>query len=502
MQIRPATLLLIFCASSLHGQNASQPAALPEAPTQKHPVPLRLPDSPFEDHDFVLPGNRDAGQIAKSHITLLSEHAYTLPELVDIAEREHPDTRVAWETARNAALGAGIAASSYLPRVTANVIGGYQSSTGEDNSFGVTLNNTGNVTGSVSAVSLEWLLFDFGGRRNIVAASRRLADSSIIAFTGAHQRVIYVVCTAYYAYLTAVQREHTTEEALRNAKDVEAAAVARYQQGEGTVLETAQARQLTAQSQLAFVQSQGGVENAYATLLTAIGVSPLERIQIAPLKHHALSADDLVPVEHIIQDALERRPDVLAAYAALQSSEAAVKAAEAQNRPKIFLAGTGAYVSGHIGLTTIPSIGEQLPTVNISGNHWNSTVLLGVSVPIFDGHRRANAVQQAKNTADRTKATLDEVRLNAIREIVLAQNTLKTSLAANDAAQILQTAAQTTYNATLDSYKHGVGTVTASITAQTQLLQAKLAVDDAYTSALSAAATIAFATGSLGTAPR
>lgn len=215
-----------------------------------------------------------------------------------------------------------------------------------------------------------------------------------------------------------------------------------------------------------------------------------------------MSEDDLTPVDQIVHDALTRRPDVLAAYRTLQASQASVKAAEAQNRPKIFLAGTGAYVSGQLGLTAVPSIGEQLPTVNITGNQWSGTVLLGVSIPIFDAHRRANAIRQAKNNEDTAAATLDQVRLNAMREIVSAQIALRTSLASSTAAASLKSAAQTSYDAALDSYKQGVGTVTATVEAETHLFQAELAEDDAYTSALSAAATIAFASGTLGAAPK
>jgi outer membrane protein len=81
-------------------------------------------------------------------------------------------------------------------------------------------------------------------------------------------------------------------------------------------------------------------------------------------------------------------------------------------------------------------------------------------------------------------------------------NSLKTSVAANEAAAVLQEAAKTNYDAALDSYKHGVGSVTVVIEAETKVLQANLASDDAYSSALSAAATLAFATGSLGAAPQ
>jgi outer membrane protein TolC len=351
-------------------------------------------------------------------------------------------------------------------------------------------------------MSLEWLLFDFGGRKNIVDAARKLSDASNIAFTGAHQQVIYAVSIAYCAYVAAGERHQTAIKALTNAEEIEAAAQARYNHGEGTVIETAQARNLTAQAQFSVVNTQGAEQQAYATLLAATGVSPLETIRIAPVTHHSLSTEDLGPVDQIVHDALTRRPDVLAAYSTLQASEASVRVAKAQNRPKIFLSATGAYVNGQLGLTAVPPIGEQLPTLNITSSQWNGTVLMGMSIPIFDAHRRANAIRQAKNDEDKATATLDQVRLNAMREIVSAQIALRTSLAANDAAVALRAAAQTSYDATLDSYRQGVGTATATVEAETHLFQAELAEDDAYTSALSAAATIAFATGMLGTAPR
>jgi outer membrane protein len=491
-------LLLPLAASPIHSQSVDQGSSSPKADVR----PLSLPDAPLPQGNFLLPPNSDAGRIPIVRSALSRDHEYDLVELIDIAEREDPETRVAWERARNLAIGEGMAASTYLPFITANVLGGYQGVNGQNSSLGATVHNSGNVFGSVEAVSVEWLLFDFGGRKNIVGAARKLTNASNIAFTGAHQQVIYSVSIAYYAYLAAIERHQTAIKALANAEEIEAAVEARYNHGEGTVIETAQTRNLTAQAQFSVVNAQGAEQQGYATLLAAMGVSPLETIRIAPVVHRSLSTEDLAPVDQIVRDALARRPDVLAGYSTLQASQASVKVAEAQNRPKIFLSGTGAYVSGQLGLTAVPSFGEQLPTLNITGNQWNGTVLVGMSIPIFDAHRRANAIRQAKNDEDKAAATLDQVRLNAMREIVSAQITLRTSLAANDAALALKAAAQMSYDATLDAYKQGVGTVTASVDAETHLFQAELAEDDAYTSALSAAATIAFATGTLGAAPR
>jgi len=277
----------------------------------------------------------------------------------------------AWQRARNAAIGAGVAANTYLPVITANVLGAYQGAVSSNSSFGLNVQNSGRLFGSAETVSLVWLLFDFGGRKNIIDTARKLSHVSNIGFTGAHQEVIYAVSIAYYTYVATARRHLTAVESLANAKEVEAAAEARYNHGEGTVIATVQARNLTAQAQLTVVNTQGAGEQAYARLLTAMGISPLTTVRIAPVEHHPLSNEDLGPADQIVRDALSRRPDVLEAYNTVQASQASVKAAQAQNRPKIFLAGTGTYVSGQLGLTAIPGIGEQLPTLNITGNQWN-----------------------------------------------------------------------------------------------------------------------------------
>jgi outer membrane protein len=84
---------------------------------------------------------------------------------------------------------------------------------------------------------------------------------------------------------------------------------------------------------------------------------------------------------------------------------------------------------------------------------------------------------------------------------VAARNTLKTSLSAYAASTALATAAQITFNAALTAYRNGVGSITDVTLAERQLLVAKNAATDAYSTALSAAATLALAAGALGFAP-
>src|SRR5262245_31507927 len=51
---------------------------------------------------------------------------YDLPALIDIAERSNPQTRIAWERARQAAAAVGLNQSAYFPYLVASAGAGYQ----------------------------------------------------------------------------------------------------------------------------------------------------------------------------------------------------------------------------------------------------------------------------------------------------------------------------------------------------------------------------------------
>jgi outer membrane protein len=427
---------------------------------------------------------------------------YSLPQLIDLAESNNPATRIAWNDARRAALAAGIAESAYLPKITASAIGGFQGSDGSQSALGTALNNNASLRGTVSAVSLQWLLFDFGERAAAVDAAKEVSAISNITFTAAHQQLIYNVSLAFYEHAAALARLATATQSLKNAQVVQAAAEDRYKHGVGTVVEAAQARQATAQANLAVVEAKGGSQDSYLALISAIGISPLTKLKIADVGGRRLSPSMAAPVEKIISQALARRPDVQSAYAAQKASLANVRAAQAEFMPKIFLSATGTYNSGNLDVTALPSAGQQPPTVNINGNSLGGSIFAGIAMPLYDGGTRSAALAQAHAEADSAEARLTRVREDAVRQIALADNGLRTSLAAYAASQSLAAAAQTTFESALAAYRSGVGSITDLTIAQTQLLQAKNAATSAYSTALSAAATLALATGALGSSPQ
>ena len=273
------SLVLSGCAGTALDMAPPQPDRpwAPATDASGHIVPGRTVAA---GADYVLPSNRAAAALAAPP-ALDPGRAYTLAELIDIAQSHHPDTRIAWDNARHAALASGIAESAYLPQLTASVVAGHRSSHGSSSAGGLDADSSSSATDSVSALSLQWLLFDFGQRASVIEAAQQLSIASNIAFTAAHQRVIRDVCIAYYTNAAAQARVATADEALRNAQAVEAAAADRWRHGVGTVVEVAQARQSTAQARFAQVQAQGAAQDATLALATSLGVSPLVQLKVA-----------------------------------------------------------------------------------------------------------------------------------------------------------------------------------------------------------------------------
>src|SRR5262249_58760864 len=99
-------------------------------------------------------------------------HAYPLVELIDIAQRRNPTTRVGWEQARQAAINVGIARAAYLPALTASAIAGWEHAVFP---FPSNLVPQGFITANAQEVfpqlTVNYLLLDFRGRAAAVHAA-------------------------------------------------------------------------------------------------------------------------------------------------------------------------------------------------------------------------------------------------------------------------------------------------------------------------------------------
>jgi outer membrane protein len=523
--VMPALLLgagLVGCAS------ASLVLA-PEAPD----APFKPPSASVPDGEVrpsSLPpttasGARDFGLPPMEGLPLVPPppaldptHIYSLAELIDLAQINNPETRVAWEHARQAALAVGIAKALYLPVLTATAVSGGQHNSGSGPLSSLAVNN--DLNGTVGSVALEWLIFDFGQRDALKRAATDLSFASNVAFNGMHQKIIYDVSRAFYDYSSARQRVAIAAQSKTESAHLLDAAQDRLKQGIGTTVETAQAQQFLAQATFNLVQARGAERDSYHSLLAAVGISPVATLRIEDVSGRLLPANAMVPVERFLAEAIARRPDIQASYATARASSATVAAVEAEFLPKVFVAASDTYATGSLNITSLPSIpslgsiSTSLPSLpaptpaassipnssalgNITLNQNDATVLAGVAVPLFDGGVRDARVREARSRTDAAESTVLGLEQTAATEIVAADDALRSSLEANRAATVLVSASLTAYDAALAAYKSGAGTLTTALEAERALLSARIAKAQAHGTAQIAAASLAFSTGRL-----
>ena len=63
--------------------------------------------------------------VENPEVVIDSRKVYLLPDLIDIAERLNPQTKIAWQRAKQALAGVGLAESTYYPILSATAAAGY-----------------------------------------------------------------------------------------------------------------------------------------------------------------------------------------------------------------------------------------------------------------------------------------------------------------------------------------------------------------------------------------
>ena len=433
--------------------------------------------------NFSVPANPVVAELPQPP-TIKSGYRYSLPELIDIAQNQNPDTRIAWQQARQAALVVGMGEAVFLPIISASVIGGYQS-TSTPLPYAIGSHKDVNTSGSavVPALALQWLIFDFGQRSALLDAAKHTSYAANVSFNGMHQKLIYDVTRTYFQYGAAQTQRQIAEETLKNSLKIQDAAEERQKKGIATTVEVALARQQVAQSELRRVVAKGTERDAYQALLGAMGVSPSLDINVAYTEDRALPDVTNAPTEKMIRLALSQRPDVLASYAAVEAAKAGIKATEADFLPKVYLAGAVAGGDGRFDIQGLPGISQQTSS---------SSILVGVSVPLYDGGIRAARVKEAESRAAVAAEGFKKTQELAVREIVVAADTLRSALESNQAALNLVKTSFITYDAALESYRNGVGTITVANEAANGLLNAQQMSSDAHAASLVAATNQAY----------
>lgn len=422
-------------------------------------------------------------------VTVDPAKSYELSELIDIAQRTNPETRVAWERARQAAIGMGLAEGTYYPAlavvataavahvplpIPTTVVPG-----------GVFQADTHFV---IPVLQLEWLLLDFGRRAALADAARALTMEATAGFNAKHQQIVFEVTRDFHA-LTAVRgKVAANQAAVAAAKSLGEAADVRKQNGLATLPEILQAQEETARAIYDLQDAIAAEHDARMALLETIGIRPGTPIQIADVSQQPLPRALAESVDEAIDRALTQRPDLIARLAAVRAKEAAVRSAHADYWPRL---AARAAVGGNIGELKVEDSAFQ----GVEDLQYDAGLRFEWS--LFEGFERRNKVRLAESMQQEAESELEQAKDKAVREVWKAYDDTKVALVKHDAAAALLAASEKAWAATLESYQNGLATFPDVRDAERNLARARTVHQAARAEVLTRAAAFAFSTGDL-----
>jgi outer membrane protein len=410
---------------------------------------------------------------------------YTLSELVDIAEQNNPDTRVAWENAKARAADLGLSKASLYPTLAALALA---QTDRIDLFFSPTYYRQTSGTFSPVLV-LDYIIFDFGRRLQGVAISRSNLLAADFLFNDTHRKIIFQVMGAYYRVLNSKGQEDAQEANLKNAQTVENAAEARLHEGLATLPDVLEARSAAAQADYDLQAAIGATEIAHGDLATALGISPTSPFQVESIEHLTIPQELTDTVENSIDRALAQRPDLMQQVEQLRAAGAEIKAAKTAYLPTLSIDGSGGLARTYAQQNLAP--GVYSPTQET----WDAR--LSLTWNLFDGFARESRLARAKADQKQAAAQVDGIRDQVENQVWSAYSTARTALREQKAAAALLAAASESYNAALQSYNYGVRSQIDVVSAQRALAVARTADVTARTQLLTGIAALAFQTGDL-----
>ena len=399
-----------------------------------------------------------------------------LADLVDLALRTNPDTRVAWTQARAAAADLGARRGAYYPAIALqdNYSKIKGSAVGGKFTFRTTTQNP--------YVNLSYLLFDFGGRTGSIEEARQ----ALIAANGSHnatiQDQVLKVELAYYQYLYARALEQAEEAAVKEAQTSLDAASRRREAGVGTIADVLQAKTALSQAQLALESTEGQLQTTRGALALSMGLPANLPYDIAPPGDTTLPLGITDSVDTLIERAARERPDLAAARAEARAAQARVSVARSQALPSLSVGGSG----GETYFFNNPA----------SGNSYTATLTL--QVPLFSGWSQIYNVKAAAAAAQAAAQAERGLEQQVIYQVFNSYYALRTATQrVRTSADLLASATQSEQVA-LGRYRAGAGSLLDLLTAQAALADARAQSIQARFSWYVALAALAHDAGILG----
>src|SRR5499427_8517920 len=355
----------------------------------------------------------------------------TLDEAIQIALENHPSIRASKERigAQEAVVGQQMAA--YYPLINTNNF--YRTGNQSGTTTGVTPNPFDTF---FSAGSLNLVLYNFGKREGNVQSARDTLDATGFNYKTTTDSVILGVKQAYFTYLGLRALVKVQEDTVTSRQALTDQAKGFYDVGTRARIDVARAESNLYLSKANLISALNAVQVAWAILKNAMGVRDLPE---RPLVEDVTMTPVAYNLEEAKKIAFASRPELKSFDAQRRAQDQLIAVARRGHLPDIVFDGNYRRSNNSLVENTFPLPGS-----------WQ--IQLSLLIPIFDGFRTTNRVQEtlhnyyvisAQEELQRQQVALDVEQ--AYLRLMELQERIKANESARDAAKENQDLAEGRY---------------------------------------------------------
>lgn len=378
--------------------------------------------------------------------------ALNLEDLIQISICTNPSLAAQYMGVKAQEATLGVSRAQYLPSVT---LSGSGQITGEKIEHGTYTQNEP-LAGKAEA---SWLLFDFGGREARYSSTRAYVRAAASQYNAVFHDLLLSVQTAYLNLLAAQESLVSAKASLDTYKQSYEEAQKRYKLGMVSLSDKLQARTRYEQSLLAVVQQENLVKQSGGALAVLINLRPDTVITLKEPEFDekvAQIAND--NVQELMQQALEKRHELLAQESTQEAAKAQLTAARTRMMPTI-------------SATASAALGDNWKHHQLYG--LNNAAGLVVAWPIFSGFSNMYAAQQASYAYKQAQNQTANLKLQVENEVWRAYQNYKTAVRSYEISQTVLESAEENHRVAFRYYEVGKTDIINLLSAVAQLADAR-----------------------------
>jgi len=313
----------------------------------------------------------------------------TIEDAVRIGLDNHPRIRSANERILSQQAVLGQQNAAYYPTISLN--NRYQSAQS------TTIGNARASETYSSQFSYNHTLYNFGKREGNVQAARDTLGAVQQDFATTSQDIVLAIKTAYYNYLTAQAIVNVRKDTVRNRELLVRQARGFFEVGTRAKIDVARAEANLYTAQADLIAAENGVKIAWVTLRNAMGSPRLPEQPVAQDSPEVELSMNLAGARNVAFDA---RTELKSFESQRKASDQLIATARRSHLPDVIF-------DASWGRRHSSGDSDQPNTFPLRAN-WS--VGLSLNIPIFDGFRTTNRVEETLHNYYNIKAQEEERR--------------------------------------------------------------------------------------------